>query len=62
VHVLNPTARFIWERCDGRHSAADIARALQASYALAPEHDVEADVQRTLALLTAKELLCGETA
>jgi hypothetical protein len=57
VHVLNPTARMIWERCDGQHSADDIARELRASFAVPPEHDVGADVQRTLEVFAEKGLL-----
>jgi hypothetical protein len=57
VHVLNPTARWIWERCDGRHTAAEIAEALRASFAVAPERDVAADVERTLSVFAAKGLL-----
>ena len=60
VHVLNPTARFIWERCDGQCSATDIARALQASFSVGPERDVEAHVLRTLEVFAAKGLLRGE--
>jgi len=57
VHVLNPTARFIWERCDGAHTVADIGQAVRTSFAVAPEHDVEEDVQRTLSVFAEKELL-----
>ena len=31
-YSLNPVGTFIWERCDGRHSLAQIARALAAEY------------------------------
>jgi hypothetical protein len=57
VHVLNPTARWIWERCDGRQSAAEIAQALRASFVIEAEHDVLADVERTLGAFAAKGLL-----
>jgi len=57
VHVLNPTARTIWERCDGQHSPDDIARELRASYAVPPEHDVGGDVRRTLEVFVKKGLL-----
>jgi len=29
---LNPVGTFIWERCDGRHSLEEIARALVAEF------------------------------
>ena len=57
VHVLNPTARLIWERCDGQHSIGDITQALREHFAVAPEHDVEGDVRRTLEVFAKKGLL-----
>ncbi len=32
IHYLNPTALAIWQRCDGRHSLAEMARALHAAF------------------------------
>jgi len=26
LHTLNPTASFVWQRCDGHTTVADIAR------------------------------------
>jgi hypothetical protein len=43
VHHLNATATFIWDRCDGQHSVAAIARELAQSFDVEPEaaaHDV----------------------
>jgi coenzyme PQQ synthesis protein D (PqqD) len=28
IHQLNPTASFVWQRCDGRHAVGDIAALL----------------------------------
>jgi hypothetical protein len=28
IHQLNPTASFVWQRCDGRHAVEDIAALL----------------------------------
>ena len=57
VHVLNPTARVIWELCDGVHSPAEMAAALQEKFAVAPERDLAEDVEQTLAELEGKGLL-----
>ena len=57
AHVLNPTARFVWDRCDGQHSTGDITQALREQFAVAPEHDVEGDVRRTLETFAEKGLL-----
>jgi len=32
AHCLNETAAFIWQRCDGRNSTAQIARSLGAQF------------------------------
>ncbi len=34
---LNAVGTFIWERCDGRHSVAEIAAALAAAFEVTPE-------------------------
>ena len=57
VHVLNLTARFIWERCDGHNSVEDIIQALAVSFAGASEYDLSADVRRMLQVFGAKNLL-----
>ncbi|MCG3209549.1 MAG: hypothetical protein FOGNACKC_03176 [Anaerolineae bacterium] len=62
IHVLNPTARHIWELCDGRHTPADIARSLRAAFdGVSPEFDLEASVRHTLAELAEKQLLQATT-
>ena len=33
-HGLNPTATVIWRHCDGRHSEVQIARVLEARFAV----------------------------
>ncbi len=57
VHVLNATAKLIWELCDGKHSEADIEKEIRVSFSVPEGHDVAADVRRTLDTFVAKELL-----
>jgi PqqD family protein of HPr-rel-A system len=57
VHVLNPTARLIWELCDGDHTEQAIEQVLKSHFAVPEGHDVGQDVQRTLALFSAQGLL-----
>ena len=57
VHALNPTARQIWDLCDGQHTPADMAADLRSRFAAGPERDVEADVQETLALFAREGLI-----
>ena len=46
IHVLNPTARRIWELCDGEHTTAELVQALRARFSIAGEYDVTGDVVR----------------
>jgi Coenzyme PQQ synthesis protein D (PqqD) len=32
IHQLNPTASYIWDRCDGRSTVAEIASQLAAAF------------------------------
>jgi len=57
IHILNPTAKRIWELCDGEHTLADIVKALRASFFIADEHDVMGGIQRTLKVFADKGLL-----
>ena len=34
IHQLNSTARFIWQRCDGKQSAEEIADLLASEFAV----------------------------
>jgi hypothetical protein len=57
VHVLNPTARLIWDLCDGEHSLEEIEAAIRSSFAVPEGQDVQADIQRTVKELSDKNLL-----
>jgi uncharacterized protein len=58
VVVLNESAAYILDLCDGTRSVADIQRALEARYA-APSAKLQADLAATLADLRAKKLVTG---
>lgn len=49
IHQLNPTASYVWERCDGHSTVTDIAhqlaRAFDVDLAVAT-HDVQVLVRR----------------
>jgi hypothetical protein len=57
VHVMNPTAAWIWRLCEGGHSPADIVSALVDRYPGADRATVEADVGEILARFQAEGLL-----
>ena len=47
VHQLNPTAAFIWLRCDGDHSVGQIAEELAEAFEVDPDtarQDIESTV------------------
>ncbi len=56
VHRLNATASLIWNQCDGRSTAAEIAARLAAEFEVA-SGDALDDVVRTLAELRRLGLL-----
>jgi len=57
MHILNPTAQFIWARCDGLHSIEQIADELRIAFAVAPEVNVQNDIVQTLNQFNTKSLL-----
>ena len=56
IHKLNPTASFIWRRCEQGATAEGIASALAGEFAVDPETAL-ADVVRTLDELRSLDLL-----
>jgi len=59
IHALNPTAHFIWERCDGTATIADIAQQLAEAFGIEPQ-TAAADVAAFIAQLHAVELLAPQ--
>jgi len=57
IHVLNPTAKLIWELCDGEYTITDMEHMLRTNFAVPDEHDVATDIQQTLAIFSKKGLL-----
>lgn len=57
IHVLNSTAKCIWDLCDGQHALEEIEQALRACFEIQPEQDVRSDIQRVLAVFQAKGLI-----
>lgn len=56
-HVLNPTARLIWELCDGNHTVEDIEQAIRENFSMANEYDISGDIRRTLKFFSNKGLI-----
>lgn len=56
-HVLNPTARLIWELCDGEHTIEDMEQAIRNRFYLTKKYDVTGDILRVLKFFRSKGLL-----
>jgi hypothetical protein len=54
---LNPTARRIWELCDGEQSVPDIAATIQNEFLLHAGADIHSDVAETVTGFAAAGLL-----
>jgi hypothetical protein len=57
MHILNPTARRIWELCNGEQSVEAMEQAIRASFSVPDGHDVVGDIRRTLEVFAGKGLL-----
>lgn len=57
VHILNRPAYRIWQRCDGRHTLADIASDLRQAFDVPPDTDLDQAIRDTLQMLDQKQLL-----
>ena len=59
IHQLNPTAGYIWERCDGTATIADIAQHLAEAFGVDPQ-TAAADVVALIAQLHTLEFLAPQ--
>lgn len=57
VHILNPTAKLIYEMAAAGRGVDDIAAAVRAGFETGPDSDVEAEVRRLIAELRNKGIL-----
>ena len=46
LHVLNSTAKLIWDLCDGKHSLVEMEEALRSSFSVPADHDVMSDIEK----------------
>jgi len=57
IHILNPTAKLIWEFCDGERTLEDMEQAIRASFSVPDEHNVGEDIRQILEVFEEKGLL-----
>jgi hypothetical protein len=48
VHVINETARFIWELCDGRHTPEEMESEIKGSYDVSPDRHLIENINSIL--------------
>lgn len=60
IHILNPTARFIWNLCDGGHDVEAMEKKLLDAYDIPQGKDVRKDVAGILEAFRDKELLAAD--
>jgi hypothetical protein len=56
IHQLNPTASYIWDRCDGQSTVAEIANQLAAAFDVDAKTAIQ-DVATTIMQLQSRGLL-----
>jgi hypothetical protein len=56
-HILNSTARRIWQLCDGTHGVEDIVGEMSRMFPHTAVGTLRQDVERTLASLKDKEVI-----
>ena len=57
THVLNSTARRVWELCDGNHTVQDMERALMTSFSIPDGQDIANDIHQVVKTFVEKGLL-----
>ena len=60
THVLNPTARRVWELCDGNHTVHDMERVIKAGFSIPDGQNVAHDIQQAIKTFVEKGLVAGE--
>lgn len=56
-HILNPTAKTIWELCDGKHTVKDMEQVIRTKFSFSNGHNVVKDIQQILDTLADKGVL-----
>jgi len=52
LHVLNPTAIFVWKQCDGEHTMTEIEENLRDTFQVADEIELHSDVMEIVQTFT----------
>jgi len=60
IHVLNLTAKLIWELCDGGHTIEEMEQTASTRFSVPDNHSVIEDVKHTLEVFVAKGIVEGK--
>ena len=60
-HLLNPTARLVWQLCDGAHDEDEIAREVGRHYPSVDPGKIRNDVARTIRTFSESGLIVFAT-
>lgn len=60
VHVINETARFIWELCDGRHTPQEMESEIKGAYDVEPDRALAGSIGEILEKFRQLGLLAKE--
>ena len=60
MHVLNPTAAFLWEQLVSELTIDELVDSLRLAFEVGPEHDLAPDVERMLSELSGRGLVAEE--
>ena len=57
VHILNNSAQFIWDLCNGQHNVDDILNALKKGFNIPADTNLLEEIEATLVVFHKKGLL-----
>ena len=59
LHILNPTAEFVWRLCDGNHDLSTMKTEMCKKYDITDENQLDVDLNRILKELVQIGILQG---
>lgn len=57
IFLLNKVGAFLWQKLAQPRKKSELATLVRDEFAVAPEHDVDADIDKYLAMLTERGLV-----
>ena len=57
VHILNNSAQFIWDLCNGQHTVDDMCKSLKKGFNISADRNLLKEIEATLVVFHTKGLL-----